>query len=51
MLPTSNLLRTFDGVCVLEAACRPKHADFVPLDPLNPYLSGDWVDEFIRQPG
>ena len=27
-LDSSNLLRTFDGRCILESSCRPKSADF-----------------------
>jgi len=32
-LPESNLLRTFDGVCIFESACRPKADDFKKLSP------------------
>lgn len=32
-LDESNLLRTFDGVCIFESACRPKADDFRKLSP------------------
>jgi hypothetical protein len=32
-LDESNLLRTFDGVCIFESACRPKAEDFKKLSP------------------
>jgi hypothetical protein len=33
LLDESNLLRTFNGVCIFEAACRPKSSDFRKLSP------------------
>jgi len=33
LLDESNLLRTFDGVCIFESACRPKTDDFRKLSP------------------
>lgn len=32
-LDESNLLRSFDGVCIFESACRPKADDFRKLSP------------------
>jgi len=32
-LDEANLLRTFDGVCIFESACRPKTDDFKKLSP------------------
>jgi hypothetical protein len=32
-LDESNLLRTFDGVCIFESVCRPKANDFKKLSP------------------
>jgi len=32
-LDESNLLRTFDGVCIFESACKPKADDFKKLSP------------------
>jgi len=32
-LDESNLLRTFDGTCILESACKPKAGDFKKLSP------------------
>jgi len=32
-LDRSNLLRTFDGVCIFESVCRPKEDDFKKLSP------------------
>lgn len=33
LLDESNLLRTFNGVCIFESACRPKSDDFKKLSP------------------
>ena len=33
LLPDTNLLKTLDGVCVLEAVCEPKGEDFHALNP------------------
>lgn len=33
ILDKSNLLRTFNGVCILESVCRPKANDFKKLSP------------------
>ncbi len=33
LLPASNLLRTFDGVCIFEDVCQPKTETFRQLDP------------------
>jgi hypothetical protein len=33
LLDESNLLRTFNGVCIFESACRPKAEDFKKLSP------------------
>jgi len=33
LLPSDNLLKTFDGVCIFEPACRPKDQGFRLLDP------------------
>ena len=33
LLPESNLLRTFEGVCLFESVCQPKTATFRQLDP------------------
>lgn len=33
LLDESNLLRTFNGVCIFESACRPKSDDFRKLSP------------------
>ncbi len=33
LLDESNLLRTFDGVCIFESVCRPKASDFRKLSP------------------
>ena len=32
LLSDSNLLRTFDGVCIFEGTCRPRSADFKALN-------------------
>jgi len=33
LLSDNNLLKTFDGVCILEATCRPKTKSFRALNP------------------
>lgn len=33
LLPDSNLLRTFDGICIFEETCRPKTEGFRALNP------------------
>ena len=33
LLSDSNLLRTFDGVCIFEGTCRPRSSDFKALNP------------------
>ena len=48
-LEESNLLRTFDGVCILESACRPKDNDFKKLSPpkaISIIGRTGWIDSY-----
>jgi hypothetical protein len=33
MIKESNLLRTFDGICIFESTCQPKNEGFLKLSP------------------